>query len=89
MKNATVKVKNKLGLHVRPASAIVKLLQGKKSRVFFTYKEATINARSIMSLLVLAAGRNAKISIEVDGEDEEDTLKELLSAFEDEFQDLS
>lgn len=88
MVEGEVKVKNKLGLHVRPASAIVKLLQAKKSAVFFTYNKATINARSIMSLLVLAAGKNAKISIQVSGDDEEETLKELLQAFDDEFQDL-
>ncbi|MCB1085013.1 MAG: HPr family phosphocarrier protein, partial [Chlamydiia bacterium] len=46
---ATVKVKNKLGLHVRPATTIAKLLQKRKAKVSLTYKGETVNARSIMS----------------------------------------
>lgn len=80
-----VKVKNALGLHTRPAAAIVKLLQPRKSMVTFTYKSETINARSIMSILMLAAKKNAQIVITVDGEDAEATMAYLVSAFEREF----
>ena len=80
-----VKVKNALGLHTRPAASIVKLLQPKKSSVHFTYKNETINARSIMSILMLAAKKNAQIEIVVDGEDAEATMSHLLAAFEHEF----
>lgn len=80
-----VKVKNTLGLHTRPAAAIVKLLQPKKSSVLFLYKDETINARSIMSILMLAAKKNAQITIIVDGEDAELTMNQLVHAFETEF----
>jgi phosphocarrier protein len=80
-----VKVKNSLGLHTRPAASIVKLLQPRKSSVFFTYKSETINARSIMSILMLAAKKNAQIEVTVDGEDAEETMSHLLMAFEQEF----
>lgn len=80
-----VKVKNSLGLHTRPAAAIVKLLQPKKSAVYFTYKSETINARSIMSILMLAAKKNAQIIITVEGEDAAATMEHLLMAFECEF----
>lgn len=80
-----IKVKNALGLHTRPAAAIVKLLQPQKSSVSFTYKDETINARSIMSILMLAAKKNAQITITVDGEDAEITMQRLLAAFEQEF----
>jgi len=80
-----VKVKNALGLHTRPAAFIVKLLQPRKSMVTFTYKSETINARSIMSILMLAAKKNAQILITVDGEDAEATMAYLISAFEQEF----
>ena len=80
-----VKVKNSLGLHTRPAAAIVKLLQPRKSSVFFTYKNETINARSIMSILMLAAKKNAKITVTVEGEDAETTIEHLFAAFEMEF----
>jgi phosphocarrier protein len=80
-----VKVKNSLGLHTRPAAAIVKLLQPRKSSVQFTYKDETINARSIMSILMLAAKKNSTITVTVEGEDAETTMAYILRAFEEEF----
>ncbi len=80
-----VKVKNDLGLHTRPATYIVKLLQYAKSDVFFTYRKETVSAKSILSLLMLAAHKNANITITVDGEDAEETMNKLLLAFESKF----
>ncbi|HSX38866.1 MAG TPA: HPr family phosphocarrier protein [Chlamydiales bacterium] len=80
-----VKVKNILGLHTRPAAVIVKLLQPLKSSVSFTYKDETINARSIMSILMLAAKKNAQITITVEGVDAEMTMRRLIAAFDEEF----
>lgn len=80
-----VKVKNILGLHTRPAAAIVKLLQLQKSDVSFTYRDETINARSIMSILMLAAKKNAQITITVEGSDAEATMQRLVAAFDREF----
>ena len=80
-----IKVKNSLGLHTRPAAAIVKLLQPRKSTVLFTYREETINARSIMSILMLAAKKNSQIVITVEGEDAEMTMDHLVRAFDEEF----
>ena len=56
-----------------------------KSSVLFLYKDETINARSIMSILMLAAKKNAQITIIVDGEDAELTMNQLVHAFETEF----
>jgi len=78
-------VKNNLGLHIRPAAAIVKLLQSYKSKVFFTHKKETVNARSVMSLLMLTAKKNEKIVITVEGEDAEKTMQGLIIAFEKHF----
>jgi phosphocarrier protein HPr len=80
-----VKVKNPLGLHTRPAAAIVKLLQPHKASVSFTYKNETINARSIMSILMLAAKKNTQITITVEGIDAETTMRHLVQAFDQEF----
>ncbi len=80
-----IKVKNNLGLHTRPAAAIVKLLQPRKSSVFFTYKDETINARSIMSILMLAAKKNSQITITIEGDDAESTMDHLVRAFDEEF----
>lgn len=80
-----IKVKNDLGLHIRPAAAIVKILQSTKSNVFFTYKKDTINAKSIMSILMLAAKKNSEITITIEGKDAEDIMKKLFEAFEVKF----
>lgn len=80
-----VKVKNALGLHTRPAAAIVRLLQPHKASVLFTYKDETINARSIMSILMLAAKKNSQITITIEGEDAQPTMDRLIRAFEEEF----
>jgi len=82
-----VKVKNRMGLHTRPATTIVKLLQGSKCDVTITHKKETINAKSILSILMLAAGQNSRITIMVDGEEDiaTDTMDKLLSVFENKF----
>jgi len=80
-----VKVKNLLGLHTRPAAAIVKLLQPLKSSVYFTYKNETINARSIMSILMWAAKKNSQIEITVEGDDAEAAMKVIVKAFDESF----
>lgn len=80
-----VKVKNKMGLHTRPATAIVKLLQTVKSDVFFTYKRDTVDAKSILSILMLAAKRNSSITITVKGDDADVTMESLVAAFENHF----
>ncbi len=80
-----VQVKNLMGLHTRPATSIVKLLQNVKCDVKFTYKKDTINAKSILSILMLAAKKNAKITITTEGEDAEQTMQQLVAAFENQF----
>ena len=80
-----VRVKNALGLHARPATVLVKLLQPTRSSVFFTYRNETINARSIMSILMLAATKNSHILVDVEGEDAEQTMDAIVQAFETEF----
>ena len=77
--------KNELGLHTRPATLIVKLLQDSKSEILFTHNNETINAKSILSILMLAAQKSALITIEVKGEDAEATMHRLLEAFDNGF----
>ena len=80
-----IKVKNRLGLHARPAGLIVRLLQNSASTVSFTYRENTVDARSIMGLLTLGAAHNALINVEVDGEDAQETMVKLIEVFERQF----
>ncbi|MCB1181485.1 MAG: HPr family phosphocarrier protein [Chlamydiia bacterium] len=83
-----LRVKNELGLHTRPATVIVKFLQQVKSDVFFTYKKETVDAKSILNLLMLAAQKNAEISIFVRGLDAKETLDGLVEVFENKFGEL-
>lgn len=85
----TVQVKNTQGLHTRPATAIVKLLQNSKSNVVFTYKKESVNAKSILSILLLAARKNTRITISIEGDDANETMEKLLAAFDDGFGELS
>ena len=80
-----VKVKNVLGLHARPATVIAKLLQESKSQVKITHKKETIDARSIISILMLAVKRNREITLTVEGDDAEETMIKLVDAFENQF----
>lgn len=80
-----VRVKNVLGLHTRPATVIVMLLQNCKCDVSFTLKRETINAKSILSILMLAAKKNSLITVSVEGEGAHDIMDKLESAFESGF----
>lgn len=82
---AIVKVKNRMGLHTRPATAIVKMLQNVPCDVHFTCKKATVNAKSILSILMLAAPRNTRITITTKGQKAQAVLAELVDAFENKF----
>jgi len=83
--SSKVKVKNNMGLHTRPATEIVKMLQGVKSEVSFTYKNETVNAKSILSILMLALKKNSTLLVTVEGFDAEETLEKLILAFETQF----
>lgn len=83
-----VRVKNALGLHTRPATEIVKMLQNRRCQVFFTHKRERINAKSIMGILMLSAHRNSTIVIDVEGEDAQETMDLLVGGFEKEFETL-
>ena len=76
-----VRIKNPLGLHARPAMEIVRALQQSRSSVFVTHENRTIDARSIISLLSLAAPKDAQLTVTVEGEDAHLTMKNLLLIF--------
>lgn len=80
-----VRVKNTSGLHTRPATVIVKLLQNCRCNVTFSHKKETIDAKSILSILMLAAKKNSHITITASGEDAKGTIDKLQHAFDTEF----
>lgn len=80
-----VVVKNRMGLHTRPATAIVKMLQNVETKVWLTHKKTTINAKSILSILMLAARKNTRLTITCEGNDAEKTAEMLAVAFNEGF----
>jgi len=80
-----VTLKNKLGLHARPAAHFVRLAAQFKSDVFLIKDDVRINAKSIMGVMMLAAEQGATLTIECDGEDEQELLAKLVQLVEDKF----
>lgn len=81
----TLKVKNDLGLHIRPAATIVKMLKNTKSDVTFSHKKESVNAKSIMGILMLALKKNSSVIITIIGEDAKKVMGDLQLAFENSF----
>lgn len=71
------KIINKLGLHARAAALFVKAANRFQSEIFVTKGRARINGKSIMGLLMLAAGRGSRITVEAYGQDGDLALEKL------------
>jgi phosphocarrier protein HPr len=73
----SVIVKNKQGLHARPAALFVQVANKFDARVTVTYNNEKVNGKSIMGILMLGAEQGTEISIEAEGRDAEIALAEL------------
>ncbi len=76
---------NKLGLHARASAKFTQLAAKYKSEIFLTRNGRRINAKSIMGVMMLAAGKGAKVLLEADGGDENDALAALSALVNDKF----
>jgi phosphocarrier protein HPr len=74
-------VQNKLGIHARPAAMIVRITNKFKSEVFVEKDEEQVNGKSIMGLMMLAAGRGSKVKFLATGDDAPQMLAELEQLF--------
>ena len=74
-------VQNKLGIHARPAAMIVRITNKFKSEVFVEKDEEQVNGKSIMGLMMLAAGKGSKVKFIASGEDAAQMLEELEQLF--------
>ena len=70
----TLTILNEVGLHARPASMIVKRLLQFESEVFIEKDGRKVNGKSIMGILMLAAGKGSRIRVEADGSDAQEAL---------------
>jgi phosphocarrier protein len=80
-----VMITNKLGLHARASAKLVQLLQNYKANAYLTYRGREINAKSIMGVMMLAAGVGSAITLRTDGVDEEAAMNEMIALFERKF----
>ena len=78
-------ISNKLGLHARASAKLTKLAGSYPCEVWMTRGERRVNAKSIMGVMMLAAGKGVTIQIETDGEDEADAMRDLVALIEDKF----
>jgi len=76
---------NKLGLHARASAKFTQLAAKYKSDVWLTRNARRINAKSIMGVMMLAAGKGAKVTLEADGEDEQECIAALTTLINDKF----
>jgi len=80
-----IEIVNRAGIHTRPASMIVKLTAKYKSDIFLIRDGFSINAKSIIGVMTLAAEQGAKLIIRADGEDEKEAVEDLAKLFADGF----
>jgi len=79
MIRANVTISNKLGLHARASAKFTKLAGTFRSEVSMARGERSVNAKSIMGVMMLAAGPGTEVQIEVSGEDEQAAMDALLA----------
>ena len=85
MPQATVTISNKLGLHARASAKLTKLAGRVPCEVWMSKGERRINAKSIMGVMMLAAGLGSEVVLETIGERDEEALTALLALITDKF----
>lgn len=85
MTEQTVTVTNKAGIHARPSALIVKTASQYESDVFLSCEGTEVNAKSIMSVMMLAAAQGSEVLIRTEGADEKDVMKSIIDLFEKKF----
>ncbi|HMN22472.1 MAG TPA: HPr family phosphocarrier protein [Ottowia sp.] len=78
-------ISNKLGLHARASAKLTKLAGSFPCEVWMSRGERRINAKSIMGVMMLAAGIGAEVVVETDGPEEQAAMDALLALIEDKF----
>ncbi len=78
-------VENQSGLHARPAAAFVKTANSFRAEIIVTKDGDSVNGKSIMGLMTLAAARGAKLIIEANGDDAIEAVSAIQSLAEDSF----
>jgi phosphocarrier protein HPr len=83
-----VTVRNRAGVHTRPAASIVKAAARFKSEIFLIRDGFSINAKSIIGVMTLAAEQGAILTLQINGPDEESAFTEIENLFNSGFDEL-
>jgi len=81
----TIQVSNKLGLHARASAKLTQLASRYQSSVWIARNGRRVNAKSIMGVMMLAAGLGSTIELETDGADEAAAIDAIEALFSDKF----
>jgi phosphotransferase system HPr (HPr) family protein len=73
-----VRVTHPLGLHIRPAAELARLLQHSRSRVALTYRQETVDPRSMVAVLTLAIQKDSVVTLSVEGEDASEIMEQIV-----------
>jgi len=83
--SAELIITNKLGLHARASAKLTQVASGFKSDVWLTRNGRRVNAKSIMGVMMLAAGKGASVTVEAEGVDADAALAALRALIADRF----
>ena len=78
-------VSNRLGLHARATAKLVQVLSGYRCNATLSAKGREVNAKSIMGVMLLAAGQGTPVTVRVDGEGEAEAMDAVVALFERRF----
>ena len=85
MIQTTISISNKLGLHARASAKLTKMAGSFPCEVWMSKGERRVNAKSIMGVMMLAAGMGSTVVVETDGRDEQAAMDALVALIHDKF----
>lgn len=85
MQTIDIVISNKLGLHARAAAKLTQLASKFESDIFITRTGQRVNAKSIMGVMMLAAGKGVTLTVDAEGADEAFALEAIKNLFDDKF----
>jgi len=85
MQKHNITVINKLGLHARASAKLTKLAGSFPCQVWLSKGERRVNGKSIMGVMILAAGLGSEVELETEGEQEAEAMQALMALFADKF----
>jgi phosphocarrier protein len=87
MTTKTVTIRNRAGIHARPAALIAQTANRFASEILIEREDTRINAKSIMGIITMAASYNSVLTICADGADEKEAISALDALFENKFEE--